>query len=85
MRMPAMMPLPSLLRVPTRESPYWMDGSVQRGSIIVRSCLLPIMPPVPMTMALRARMVMVSARSSMLPSLQKLSRRSPVSGFIRGE
>jgi len=62
--------------------PYSIDGSTILGSVMVRSGTLPCMPPVPMMMAFLARMCIVSARSSMLPFCQKLSRRAPVSGCI---
>ena len=83
--MPAEIPLPSMLSGPISAlGPYSNDGSHKRGSIIIRIATLPCMPPVAMITALRARMVTVAARSSMLPFCQKLSSRAPVSGCMRG-
>ena len=51
--MPAMIPLPSMLSGPISAlGPYSTDGSLRRGSIIMRIATLPCMPPVAMmTMA----------------------------------
>ena len=68
--MPAMMPLPSMVSGPISAlGPYSIDGSTMRGSIMVRSGTLPCMPPVATITALRARMWIVLARSSILPLL----------------
>jgi hypothetical protein len=77
--MPVMIPLPSMLSGPTSElGPYSIEGSTMRGSIMVRNGIEPCIPPVAMITARRARMVIVSARSSMLPFCQKLSSRNPL-------
>jgi hypothetical protein len=55
--MPAIIPLPSMLRGPIRElGPYSIDGSTILGSVMVRNGTLPCMPPVATMTAFFARM-----------------------------